>query len=362
MGKPTLSVMLDSALETLMQDRDASPPVLPPRLTALLRIASDLRDLPRERFKAQLGATLAAAALGRPDAAALRQFGPPLITAADIAHRSEEIGRGPSLLAYDLRAALRDSPDQTMRFFTLMNECVLGVSRGAELCHWERHPAGDELLYFLEGDAEITVLTDDGPVRSSVHAGSLFVCPQGLWHQVRPRSPIAILFATPGEGTEATAATEADPRVHRPIERASARRRAMARRLEAYDLGTVLRALPELAITRRTTAAQAMAAVRHITTLNQCQLGVMRFSGLTPWERHPDGDELLQVLEGEIDVTVLAERGPVHVTVPAGSAFVCPRGLWHRQLPRPRVTELYATPAATTEISWKEEPRSGERG
>ncbi len=84
---------------------------------------------------------------------------------------------------------------------------------------------------------------------------------------------------------------------------------------------------------------------------------MIRFSGQTPWERHPDGDELLHVLEGEIDITVLTDGGRVEKTVPAGSVFVVPRGLWHRQLPQPTVMLLCATPTQTTEVSFADDPR-----
>ena len=53
------------------------------------------------------------------------------------------------------------------------------------------------------------------------------------------------------------------------------------------------------------------------------------------------------------------DGGSTRVTVPAGSIFVCPRGLWHRQLPRPYVTMLYGTPSQTTEVSWADDPRTG---
>src|SRR5439155_17606449 len=96
--------------------------------------------------------------------------------------------------------------------------------------------------------------------------------------------------------------------------------------LIAHDLRAALSGLPELAIGSSTTAEEAAAAVRPIASLDQCTLGVMRYSGLTPWERHPDGDELLHPLEGEVDVTLLTDGGPSQVTVRAGSVFVGRRG------------------------------------
>jgi len=241
-----------------------------------------------------------------------------------------------------------------MRFLASLNRCTVGVSRFSEPSHWERHPAGDELLHVLEGEADVVTLTDGGPVRSTVRAGSIFICPRGLWHQVLPRSPLSMLFATPGEGTEHSDAKE-PRRAGRGRVGAGRRRPALV----AHDLRAALSGLPELAIASSTTAEEADAAVRSITSLDQCTLGVMRYSGLTPWERHPDGDELLHVLEGEVDVTVLTDDGPAEVNVRAGSVFVCPRGLWHRQRPRPAVTMLFGTPVETEEVSWAEDPRTG---
>lgn len=126
--------------------------------------------------------------------------------------------------------------------------------------------------------------------------------------------------------------------------------------MRAYDLANELRDLPELQVTRDTTEADATAAVRALGTLDTCVLGVTKFSGLTPWEHHPDADELLYVLAGAVDVTVLTEEDTVVTSVPAGSVFVVPRGRWHRQHARERAALLFATGA--TDISWAKDPRA----
>jgi mannose-6-phosphate isomerase-like protein (cupin superfamily) len=125
--------------------------------------------------------------------------------------------------------------------------------------------------------------------------------------------------------------------------------------MQSHDLMAVLHDLPELQITPTTTEADAVGAMRQLGTLNQCLLGAIRFSGLTPWERHPDADELLHVLEGAVDLTVLIEDGPRSVTLTAGSVFVVPRGLWHRQHAGTRTTLLFAT--GETDTSWADDPR-----
>jgi quercetin dioxygenase-like cupin family protein len=126
---------------------------------------------------------------------------------------------------------------------------------------------------------------------------------------------------------------------------------------QAHDVAALLAALPELDVTRATTDDQAIAAVRALDTLNGAMLGMVRFSGLTPWERHPGGDELLYVLDGEVEVTVLGDDRTVRATLRRGSTFGVPSGLWHRQHAQPSVALLFVTPAEQTGTSWAEDPR-----
>ena len=78
--------------------------------------------------------------------------------------------------------------------------------------------------------------------------------------------------------------------------------------------------------------------------------------GTSPWERHPDTDELLYILEGRADATILHDDGPVVTPVGEGSVIVVPRGLWHRHTLHGTVKELYLTPGRS-EHSTAEDPR-----
>jgi uncharacterized cupin superfamily protein len=88
--------------------------------------------------------------------------------------------------------------------------------------------------------------------------------------------------------------------------------------MKAHDIRAVLSGVPGLTITASTTAEEADAS------FNEGGIFVGRYFGQPPWERHPKADELLHVLDGEVDVAVLTDDGPVHVTVRAGSIFVVP--------------------------------------
>jgi quercetin dioxygenase-like cupin family protein len=126
--------------------------------------------------------------------------------------------------------------------------------------------------------------------------------------------------------------------------------------MKAHDIRAALGAAPALTITSSTTGEEADAAFPQLASFNKGGVFVGRYSGQPPWERHPKADELLHVLDGEVDVTVLTDDGPVHVTVGAGSIFVVPRGLWHRPVAQAAATLLSATPKPT-EVSFAEDPR-----
>jgi mannose-6-phosphate isomerase-like protein (cupin superfamily) len=92
-------------------------------------------------------------------------------------------------------------------------------------------------------------------------------------------------------------------------------------------------------------------------SLNQCTVGIARFSAHPLWERHSTGDELLHVIEGRLDLTVLAEDGPVEMTLGPGQVTLVPQGLWHSPRPQGSVILLFATPSEGTMVSDENDPR-----
>ena len=92
-------------------------------------------------------------------------------------------------------------------------------------------------------------------------------------------------------------------------------------------------------------------------SLNGSTVGIARFSAHPLWERHSTGDELLQVIDGRLDLTVLADDGPVEITLGPGQVVVVPQGLWHSPRPRGSVTLLFATPSEGTTVSNEQDPR-----
>lgn len=89
-----------------------------------------------------------------------------------------------------------------------------------------------------------------------------------------------------------------------------------------------------------------------------CTTGVASFRGRPPWELHNDGDELLHVLAGECELTVLEPAGPALRTLRGGDLVVVPQGCWHRNDAPTGVTMLFITPSAGNDHSW-DHPRAG---
>ena len=112
-----------------------------------------------------------------------------------------------------------------------------------------------------------------------------------------------------------------------------------------YDIKTIVADLP------------SRGRGRVLSSFNGCTFGVAKFSSHPLWERHPASDELLQVFEGALDLTVLADSGPIEVTLRPGSVFVVPRGLWHSPRPRGSVCMLFMSDDNGSEISNKKDPR-----
>jgi|SRR5262245_16794737 len=80
------------------------------------------------------------------------------------------------------------------------------VDQTADWNHWERHPAGDEILVLLSGEMELVLDTGRGEERASLQTGQAFIVPKGVWHRGIVKRPGQLMFLTPGAGTE-----------HRPV-------------------------------------------------------------------------------------------------------------------------------------------------
>lgn len=79
---------------------------------------------------------------------------------------------------------------------------VLVSSHGPSWTHWERHPAGDELVVVLSGRVTLVQERDSGEERLELGPGQATVNARGVWHTADVHEAGQALFVTPGRGTE----------------------------------------------------------------------------------------------------------------------------------------------------------------
>jgi quercetin dioxygenase-like cupin family protein len=76
-------------------------------------------------------------------------------------------------------------------------------------------------------------------------------------------------------------------------------------------------------------------------------VGIGRYvPGSSPWERHNNGDELLLVTDGEVQIEILEHDGTSRVdTLCEGALFIVPKGLWHQLTASANVNILCISPS-----------------
>ena len=68
--------------------------------------------------------------------------------------------------------------------------------------HWERHPAGDEVVVCLSGRVKVVRDSEDTIDEVLLEPGEATVNPAGVWHAVDMDGQARILTITAGVGTE----------------------------------------------------------------------------------------------------------------------------------------------------------------
>ncbi len=99
-----------------------------------------------------------------------------------------------------------------------------------------------------------------------------------------------------------------------------------------------------------------------LASSNKGHIGVFwsEAGGPGPWEMHPHTDELLQVLQGAIEIEILPLDGGSgeFMTVRTGELGIVPCGCWHRHVMLEVTQELFVTPGETLHSSLAD-PRLG---
>ncbi len=84
-----------------------------------------------------------------------------------------------------------------------------------------------------------------------------------------------------------------------------------------------------------------------------------KFAGTSAWERHPQGDEIVQVVDGATTLHLITEEGRQSVVLRAGMLAIVPRNAWHQFEAPGGVCVMTATPQPTEHLRVDvEDPRT----
>ena len=100
--------------------------------------------------------------------------------------------------------------------------------------------------------------------------------------------------------------------------------------------------------TPATTAVERGAAISRLLPYRDGAIFAAKFSGKGAWERHPQGDEIVHIVEGETTLHLITAEGRQSLALKAGMLVVVPRNAWH-QFEAPNGVSLMTTTPQPTE-------------
>jgi len=111
--------------------------------------------------------------------------------------------------------------------------------------------------------------------------------------------------------------------------------------------------------TPETPEADRAGAFARLAPYRDSAINLAKFSGEGPWERHPNGDEILQIVDGATTFHIMAAEVPQSYALAAGMVVIVPQGAWHRFEAPDGVTLMTTTPQPTQHLTFAiDDPRT----
>jgi quercetin dioxygenase-like cupin family protein len=80
---------------------------------------------------------------------------------------------------------------------------------------------------------------------------------------------------------------------------------------------------------------------------------------MSAWERHPMGDEIVQIFDGATTLHLMTDKGKQSLELSAGMTAVVPENIWHQFEAPDGVCVITATPQPTEHLRIDvEDPRT----
>ena len=105
--------------------------------------------------------------------------------------------------------------------------------------------------------------------------------------------------------------------------------------------------------------AEREGAFGKVATYRDGAIFTASFAGTSAWERHPQGDEIVQIVDGTTTLHLMAEVGRQSIALRAGMMVVVPQNMWHQFEAPDGVCVMTATPQPTEHLRVDiEDPRT----
>ena len=96
---------------------------------------------------------------------------------------------------------------------------------------------------------------------------------------------------------------------------------------------------------------------RVLASIGKVNVCVSRFSQHPKWEIHPNGEEVLVGISGELSIVLLDMASPKTILIKSGDVAVIPPNTWHSPIPNGEVSVLSMGDYTGTIVSNSDDPR-----
>jgi mannose-6-phosphate isomerase-like protein (cupin superfamily) len=103
--------------------------------------------------------------------------------------------------------------------------------------------------------------------------------------------------------------------------------------------------------TPETTQEERQGAFARLAPYRDGAIFTAKFAGDGAWERHPNGDEIVQIVDGATTLHIMTEAGRQSLSLKAGMVAIVPQNTWHRFAAPDGVSLMTATPQPTEHLT-----------
>ena len=111
--------------------------------------------------------------------------------------------------------------------------------------------------------------------------------------------------------------------------------------------------------TPTTPEAERAGAFARLAPYRDGAIFTAKFAGTSAWERHPQGDEIVQIIDGATTLHLMTGEGRQSLPLGAGMVAIVPQNPWHQFEAPDGVCVMTATPQPTEHLAVDvEDPRT----